>query len=352
MKNSKIYQLSLFNYRNFEFIEIKPESSNLIIIGENGSGKTNILESISFLSPGRGLRSANIEDVCNKGSNFFRSEFILADSGNKCRISLSYNRDLSRKIIEYNGEKINQGELLSLCKVVWLTPQMEGIFLGPSIERRRFLDRIVYSFIPRHAKVITEYEYYLKERLKLLQMDSFDQEWLNILERKLSLSAVELVKNRLEGIAILESVYKEIDSTFPKARLVMDSHCIDMDVEQVKEQFYINRKLDAKTKRTNFGPHRADLIVYYVDKGIEAKYSSTGEQKAMLIFITIAHVMAIRDITNEMPIMLLDETLVHLDESKRKCLVSFLSKMHAQIWTTSTEHDVGKYFSDHEVIKL
>ena len=347
-----IHELSLHQYRNFDAINLTIHSNHIVILGDNGSGKTNILEAISLFSPGRGLRGAKLEEVCNNKYDHFKTQIILENTLGKARISSTYDKLLSKRIISFNDEKINHHELASLCKIIWLTPQMEGIFLGPSSDRRKFFDRIVFAFNAQYAKIIGEYEYYLKERSKLLQMPSIDHKWLQILEDKLGGSALAIVTERVKVLDILQRTLNELETPFPKALLSFDPSYHDMDAQQFQSGFEKSRDVDKHSKRNNFGPHRMDLVVRYAEKDAHAKYSSTGEQKAILISILLGQIFAIKKYSNEKSIVLLDETFVHLDDLRRQYLTNILQSINAQIWITSTEPEFHKYFSEGQVIRL
>jgi len=346
---NKIDSLSLSQYRNLRELDISVNSSPILIIGDNGAGKTNILESISMLSPGRGLRGAKFDDISNHKSPSWHIKARAQSNLGIAKLSTSYSSESSRRFVEFNGSKITNSELAGLLKIIWLTPQMEGLFIGSGSDRRRFLDRIVYCFHPEHASVVNKYEYYLRERLKILQMPGIDYSWLGIIEEKLSVEASSIMHRRKNALDILGDALDKLDSPFPKANLGITGNEFHSN-EWIMEQFKNSRNIDAASKRSNFGPHRSDLLVFY--DGIAASQRSTGEQKAMLISITLAQVIAIKAFAQVSPILLLDEIFVHLDETRREYLAEFLIKAESQVWITSTEDDVGKYFDAPQILRL
>ncbi len=342
----------LRNYRNMKTLDINSDQLRVIILGNNGSGKTNILEAISLLSPARPMRGAKFDEMCNNESSYFEAGFNICANMGFSRVAISFDKSSSKKNIELNEKKIPNHELAKLCSIIWLTPQMEWIFIGPSSDRRRFFDRIVYLFDHQHASRINKYEYYLKERMKILQLPSNNTEWLNIIESKLSEVALAIINKRTEIIKLLQDSLDSLESPFPKARITISENNKYNDVNMIIDQFRLSRENDKASGRNSFGPHKDDFIVFYNAKNIQAKFCSTGEQKAMLISITIAQILALKKFTNNNPILLLDEVFVHLDNQRREYLADFLNKYESQFWVTSTEEEVMQFFPNSLVIRI
>ncbi|MES2214711.1 MAG: DNA replication/repair protein RecF [Pseudomonadota bacterium] len=349
--NISIKELHLSNYRNFDNLRLKLSSDQIIITGNNGIGKTNILEAISFLSPGRGLRYAKLDEISKEGQSWRAGATIHTTLG-LAEIDTKYDIISAKRTTEFNGKKISNTELANFASIVWLTPQMEGLFLGPSSDRRRFLDRACYAFYPLHASLINQYDHALRERLKILESSEGNNEWLDIVEEKISRLAFQINKNRVSVIAKLQNALDNLDNLFPKARLVLEPNYEGLDVSWIQSEFKNARKKDLATGRSNFGIHRSDLIVYYRDKDTLTKHCSTGEQKAMLISVTIAQIMAKQAEGVDGPIMLLDETFVHLDETRREYLADFIKSSSSQVWITSAEPFALGYFKSAQVIEL
>lgn len=348
-----VKDLYLRNYRNLKNFDINAAGSKVFILGDNGSGKTNILESISLLSPGRGLRSAKLDEICNNEASNFEAGFNIYGLLGLSRAVISFDRSSSKKSIEFNEKKIPSSDLTSLYSIIWLTPQMEWLFIGPSSDRRRFFDRIIYLFDHLHASRMNKYEYYLKERMKILQFSPHNKEWLDLIELKLSEVALEIVRKRREIANLLQQSLDALISPFPKASITISGDYSDMDLEWFKAQFCNSRIDDKNSGRSNFGPHRSDLLVFYASKNIQAKFCSTGEQKAMLISLTIAQILALRALSNRYsPILLLDEIFVHLDNERREYLADFLNKYESQFWITSTEEGLERSLPGATVILL
>jgi DNA replication and repair protein RecF len=354
MKYVYLKDIILEDYRNFSQFSATVGKGVNIIIGSNGSGKTNILESISFLSPGKGLKSSDFHEIQKHETNKWRSNFKLHSKLGVAEISSFYStNDRSRKIT-YNGAKVSGGELSNLLNVIWLTPQMEGLFLGSAADRRKFFDRIVFSFDSNHAKNITRYDYYMRERSKFLSSGNvdFSSSWLSKLEDIMSEEAFKIVYARENVASLMQKTIDELKTDFPKVELSItplfeSEKFLDSFKLNYAEILQKNRKKDAYSGRTNFGLHKSDLDVIHKTKQQKAKFCSTGEQKALLISIILASVESVMHNTQTTPILLLDELFVHLDDDRKKYLSSYImeSKMQTFITTTdiiSVEHLISK----------
>lgn len=352
MPKTYIKELSLHNYRNFSDSKFDITSENVLILGNNGSGKTNILEAISLFNPGRGIRSAKLDDICQYNESDFFVDGVIETSLGIARIRSTYDKDNSKRVVEFNNNKISHSELANLLNITWLTPQMDGIFLGPSSDRRKFFDRMVYSFDSDYSKLINEYEYYIKERNNILQSHNTNFDWLDAIEEKLSNAATNITSKRLNTLKIIQDHINNTENNFPKAQLYLEPTFSDYKALDFKEKFRQNRELDRITKRTSFGTHRIDMLTHHQTKQILAKQCSTGEQKSLLISIILGQLLAINNMSPKTTILLLDETLTHLDDLRREYLISFLTTIDAQIFITSTEEDIVKYFSRAQAIRL
>lgn len=342
----KVYieRLILDNYRNFSNLELTFNNNIIVIIGENGSGKTNILESISLFSPGKGLRGVRYEEISHNNKENWSNVIYLQSKIGKALLESNFLSSTNARIIEYNGTKIRSSELGNFANIIWLTPQMDGIFLSSASERRRFLDRIVYNFHPDHASNINKYDYLVSERLKILShaQSNFDESLLRILETKIANIALKINRLRLSVVYFLQQSIATVDAPFPKAKLDV-SLLFENKVED--EEFlhkYLanlnqNRQKDKFTKRTNFGINKQELIVQHQEKGQLAKFCSTGEQKALLISILLGQIEANKTIAKTSPILLLDELFVHLDEVHKSSLAEYIINSKLQTFITTTD---------------
>lgn len=359
MQNIFIKSLKLQNYRNFNELELNIDNNRVMIIGENGSGKTNILEAISLLLPGRGLRMAKLDQLCKIGEDGWNLQTIVQSKIGLCTIDSGFK--LGKRWIDFNGSKITNSELSKLVSIIWLTPQMDGIFLASASERRRFFDRIVYNFVSSHASSVNKYDYYLQERKKILQHNASNASWLDLIEDKIAETSLEIAKNRNLAINKLTAAISSVDVAFPQAVLSIDGEVETKSLnsteestkEFIKNHLTHDRVSDKLSGRTGFGVHRSDLVVIHKDKNQLAKLCSTGEQKSLLISLIIAEVISAINDGEVMPILLLDEIFVHLDEKRKQYLTEFLCSLNGQIFVTATEESANLYFAQSgSVIKI
>lgn len=346
MASSYIESIKFRNYRNFDQYNIEIKENIVLIVGNNGKGKTNILEAISLFSPGRGLRGSKFEHIVKEDKDNFAVETVMKTKVGKGSLSTSYDKNSHKRELRFNDENMKQSELANFLNIVWLTPQMEGFFLDTSSKRRRFLDRLVYNFYPEHAKNLNGYEKLIKERMSILQLDSANSNWLDIVENKISEYIIKIEEKRQGVIGILGEEITLLDKAFPQATF-FTTPSYDYNLpEHIASVLSKNRNIDRLSKKTNFGPHRSDLQTIYSQNNKEAKHCSTGEQKALLMSIIIAQIKAIQKHHSLSPIILLDESLAHLDNARRNKLVDILQETKSQLWITSTESNISDYFSE------
>lgn len=350
---TQIQKLQLSNFRNFESISLDFSPGISLIIGPNGAGKTNLLEAISTLVPGRGLRGAVGHDMRKIGTNRWDIESILETKIGPAKLHLTYEAVSKKKHLEFNDQKITLRELANFTSAIWLTPQMDGLFMGSSTDRRRFLDRLVLTNFDNHAEIVSQYEKYQKERLHILETHIGDSaSWLNIIEGNMASLAVEIIKNRLDTISLLNDNIKDIDSNFPKAHIILESSIIEYikNIDAIIDKFKSFRFQDKESGKTNFGANKTDFITYYGLENIPANYCSTGQQKSLLISILMAHQTALSKKEAIRPMLLLDEVFVHLDDEKRRSLADFLLSINNQIFITSTENDLKTLLKNPNII--
>ena len=371
---SGVTRLTLTDFRNYQFLRINAELSPIVITGENGSGKTNILEAISFLTPGRGLRAARLADIrritpalvsdeyapteisntswavsstIQKGGE----EFEIGTAVEKSARETNENdiRSFERRIVKIDGSKISsQSELGKYISAVWLTPQMDRLFRGGSQPRRSFLDRLVYAFDVEHAKRTANFEHLYREWYQLLKNGSKDNHWLLPLEEYMASLGVAIAAARREQIAKLNTfIEHEPDDVFPSVMLELDG-LIEKMLDKMPaievEDFYKNR-LKEQRKNVLFnenidGVNRTDFKVYYRKKHMPAELCSTGEQKSLLVSIILAQTKSQTLHQGFAPVMLLDEVVAHLDDLKREALIEKIRDLKVQAWITSTNPEL------------
>lgn len=346
MKIENVYlkSFSLANFRNLSELFLNVSNGVNIIVGPNGSGKTSILESISLLSPGKGLKAANFDDMCKYGEDSWETRFKLNSKLGAAEIITNFRMQEKSRKISYNGSKISSTELTNFLNVIWVTPQMEGIFsTSPSI-RRRFLDRIVYNFDPQYAKRLSKYEHYVRERNKVLAQRGWESEtsWLGVIEDKITEEAIAINNARQEAIDLMQKSINCLATDFPKANLKLSKLFSEQRDELstsdcYKEELLNNRAKDSYLGRASFGIHRSDFVVTHQVKQRLARLCSTGEQKALLISIILSSIDSILKSTNFVPILLLDELFVHLDEERREQLSEYITSTKLQTFITTTD---------------
>ena len=348
--NPYISKLKLTNYRNYKSIQLEFPAAPIALVGVNGVGKTNILEAISILQPGRGIRSARFSNMSynNKGKFGIFAELISKEE--KIEIGTEFEEKISRirKIKINKSNFISQKELINYLRVLFITPLMDKIFIDPPSSRRKFFDRITWNFYPSHSVLIRAYEKLIKERNNLLKENSSDVLWIENIEKQLVEYGVNIIVNRDKVLNLLiknlkyRERYKEV---FPLANIYVsgelenvykENAILDNFKKEYLKKLSLSRPSDFLKKTTNIGPHKTDLIVNYKTKNMPAYLCSTGEQKGLLISIVLAAVRSSIDFHGSSPILLLDEVFAHLDESKREALSKEIIELKAQAWMTST----------------
>lgn len=359
MQSLYLKQIQLENYRNFNQFDLTINNNPVALVGKNGSGKTNILEAISQLFPGKGIRAAKFDEVCRYGEQYWHINTALNSKLGTADLSIQY-KHLSKRLNIFNGSKIPSNELSRLLSIIWLTPQMDNIFCDSVSDRRRFFDRIVYNFDLEHAANLNKYDYYITERLRMLTSGSFDANWIKVLDRKLAEIAVLIAIARVNTLIKLQKTIDSLRTDFPQAVLGINGDVEmavlnnkDNIVDYVEYELFKNRSKDQLTCKTNFGTHRSDFFVVHKKHNKPAKFGSTGEQKAMLVSIALAQLHTIIQEQMIKPIVLLDEVFVHLDDKRKACLSEFIIFSNIQAWVTSTDiRGIEKFTTSAELIKL
>jgi DNA replication and repair protein RecF len=333
-KSVTITRLSLSNFRSYHDAIIVPGSGLNILTGENGAGKTNILEAVSLMTPGRGLRNAPLSEMsCQAGDGGFGVAGQLGEVAIGTG-TLSANPD--RRIVRINGAASPATALGEWVSVVWLTPAMDRLFLDGASERRRMLDRLTLALDPTHAKHANRYEAAMRQRNRLLSDEQRpDPEWLGALEHQMSEHGMAIASARLALIdALGQRLLAQAEGPFARAGLSLEGWRPDANFAT---QLKLDRARDAAAGRTVSGPHRSDLAVMHLGKQQPAARCSTGEQKALLLGIILAHADLVSEHHARRPILLLDEVAAHLDPVRRAALFLRLDDGGGQVWVTGTE---------------
>lgn len=329
-----VKRLLLTDFRNHADALLTPGADFVVLSGENGAGKTNILEAVSLLSPGRGLRGAPLSEMARQGGP---GGFGIAATLDEAEIGSGTRADApERRIVRVNGATAAATSLAQWLVVLWLTPAMDRLFLEAPGERRRFLDRLTLALNPGHAHEATRYEAAMRERNRLLADDRPpDPAWLEALEARMAEHGAAIDAARREAVAALGArLADQPAGPFARAGLALEGW--QGDSSALAAALREGRRRDAAAGRTLAGPHRADLQVTHLDKAQPAHLCSTGEQKALLLGIVLAHAELVADRVGNPPILLLDEVAAHLDPGRRAALFDRLAG-RGQVWMTGTE---------------
>lgn len=335
MPRLAVTSLSLSHFRSYKHAEIESSGGITALYGANGAGKTNVLEAISMLSPGRGLRRAGPAELMRRPEALgWKVSAELHSLSEVHEVSTRAEPDIARSV-EIDGKKAPQVALGRLARIVWLVPVMDRLWVEGAGERRRFLDRMVMSFHPKHAEATLAYEKAMRDRNRLLKDQVSDSSWYGALEAQMAESGAEIVANRADVLTRLQIAQDNAQTAFPTAELSLIGDPFSTPAA-LSEVFRAGRTQDLRAGRTLDGPHRADLHAVFQAKGVEARACSTGEQKALLISLILANARALRDDFGAPPILLLDEVAAHLDADRRAALYSELDALNAQAWLTGT----------------
>ena len=354
-------RLTLSDFRNYADQRLETGGRSIVLTGPNGAGKTNLLEAVSMFVPGRGLRGASFEDIARKDSA--AGWAVAAEtSGPHGEASLgtawrpaTQPNGIGARQVRIDGEtQKGSGALGDYLRIVWLTPAMDRLFAGPAGDRRRFIDRLTLAFDPAHNSRSLAFERLMRERNRLLSEPRPDPIWLSGIEEQLAEAAVAVAAARSTAIEALRGFVGQMTSTatetpFPAAELAiigeLEARIAELPSVQVEDGYrkalQDGRYRDAQAGRTLHGPHRSDLHVVHAGTGVEARLCSTGEQKALLIAITLAHARAVKAaFAGWAPILLLDEIAAHLDAGRRAALFTELDALGSQVWMTGTDRSL------------
>lgn len=346
-------RLKLTDFRNYAAVSLDMDGRHVVLTGDNGAGKTNLMEAVSFLSPGRGLRRAAYSDVTRVGASAGFSIFAELE-GMEGGVEIGTGADTTdentARKLRINGTTAKTAdELTDHLRVLWLTPSMDGLFTGGSSDRRRFLDRLVLSLDPAHGRRASDFERAMRSRNKLLDEGRFDPSWLSGIEQQMASLGIAMALARQEMLGLLTRLIEETRETspFPSAALALSGFmdgqfarpAVDLE-DDYAAMLADSRYRDAAAGRTLDGPHRADLLVRHREKQMEAERCSTGEQKALLVGLILAHAKLVANLTGHAPVLLLDEIAAHLDEGRRTALFDLIDSLGGQAFMTGTDRSM------------
>lgn len=351
-----VTRLMLTNFRSYGMLDLKVEARHVVLTGPNGAGKTNVLEALSMLAPGRGLRGVKLGELARHapGDQTQRPWAVSATLGGpsgETQLGVGYMPGLddvgvTKRAVRVDGVALaNPAQLAERIRLIWLAPAMDRLFIDGVSERRRFLDRLIASFDPAHARRWGAYEIAMRERLSALRSGA-QAAWLKALERTMAEHAVSVSASRLAGVKCLaRAMDEQRASMFPRADIAL-SGSVEAALGrspaiEVEDAFAATlagaRASDAESGRTSAGPHLTDFVVRHHEKGREAQACSTGEQKALLIRLILASAALPAPGAPDAPVLLLDEIAAHLDETRRRALFDEIDALKIQTWMTGTD---------------
>ena len=355
--------LNLKNFRNHNNLSMTIPKSSILIYGENGCGKTNILEAISLLSQGKGMRKSKTEDylsqsvLTNEGEKSWgiNADIVTPDGKVNIGTGLKENSQSKSRIVRVNSENSSQVELGKILKISWITPQMCILFQSGMNERRRFIDSLTSSLDTLHLSRVYKYKKLLRQRSNIILQFNSDATWLSSIESQISELAVAIIASRLDLVQVLNDLYQEeflnkfLTDNFPPVEIKLKGEIEDLLLKKSALEVEDCIRLVLKKSRFNNdisinGPHTTEIEIFNRKSNKQVEISSTGEQKLILISIILSHARMLNIKFNRAPILLLDDIVEHLDEKHRVALYHEVTRHSAQSWFTSTSKDAfNKY---------
>ena len=350
-------ELKLTDFRNYARAALALDERPVVLVGDNGSGKTNLLEAVSLLGAGQGLRGRPYGELCRKeGSGGFAIAARVTSRLGEIEIGTGFALGIgpeAGRTVRIGGKEQSAGVLADHVKLVWLIPAMDGLFTGPASERRRFLDRLVVTIDPKMRGPLNRYERAMRQRNRLFQLREYAGALFAGLEEQMAEAGVAIAASRRDAI---ERLTQQIERTrkargpspFPFAVLALEGTLegalADRPATEVEDEFRLalehSRERDRAASRALAGPHLSDLIVIHGPQNAPAPHCSSGEQKALLLGLILAKAELIRELEGVSPLVLLDEVAAHLDASRREALFAEILRLNAQAWMTGTDRDL------------
>ena len=353
----RLERLQLTEFRNYDALALDLDGRHVVLTGDNGAGKTNLLEAVSFLAPGRGMRRAAYDAVTRHGAERgFAVAALVEGAMGSARIGTGYVpggesedgvRDSGSRRVRIDGANAKTADELSdHIRMAWLSPASDGLFTGAAGDRRRFLDRLVLALDPAHRRRMGDYERAMRQRNKLLEERPLDDRWFDGLEWQLAELGVAITAARAELVALLIAMIARMpEGPFPRAEVTLDGDeerrhgsapSIELE-ERLRMCLAESRVRDRAAGRTTAGPHTTDMEVLHGPKSMPAALCSTGEQKALLVGLTLAHARLVGEAAGLPPVLLLDEIAAHLDARRRAALFDILEDLGGQTFMTGTD---------------
>ncbi|MEM1078017.1 MAG: DNA replication/repair protein RecF [Pseudomonadota bacterium] len=340
MARLAVESLQLSYFRSHKSLTLELDQRPVVLHGANGVGKTNVLEALSLLSPGRGLRRAKGEQLARQPDSLGWKVSARVSNGEVSHLIETGSQAGSARNVKIDGKTKPQLALGSLVPVVWLVPAMDRLWTESAEGRRRFLDRLTLNFFPEHGRNVLSYEKAMRDRNRLLKDGVTDPHWYDALEARMAEAGERIALQRSETLRRIEEAQAKCNDAFPDGDLALigpEGDEILATDPHIRAALQDGRQRDLLAGRTLSGPHRDDLIAVYATKGIPAKDCSTGEQKALLISLILAVVRSLKNEHTAPPLVLLDEISAHLDRDRQNTLYDEICALGTQAWMTGTE---------------
>ena len=343
-------RLQLNDFRNYPLLDASFAAGTIALVGENGAGKTNLLEALSFFTPGRGLRRADLDEPARLGGGGgWAISAILQTETGELRMGTGIEANEPGRKCRIDRHAVSSAAAFAEhVRVVWLTPAQDGLFTGPAGDRRRFMDRLVLAVDPSHGARVNALDKALRQRNRLLEDERYDAAWAGAIEREIAETGVAVAAARYETVSRLAALierHRDDASLFPHATVILDGE-IERRVgsepageieDWFRERLRETRGRDRAAGRTLTGPQTCDLKVWHGPKAMPAERASTGEQKALLIGLALAHAHLVAEMSGIAPVILMDEVAAHLDPGRRAALYAKLALLQGQVWMTGTD---------------
>lgn len=357
-----VARLALTEFRNHAALSLDFDSRPVCLFGPNGAGKTNLIEALTMLAPGRGLRGASVNELARNGgeerAQLWAVSARVRRDDDEIALGIGAERTPEggvKRVMRRDSMPATASELGDAARMTWLTPAMDRLWSGPAGDRRRFFDRLTLARASEHGHAAAAYERAMRERQRLLSDRNFDDVWLTGLEREMSAHGAAIAAARVETLARLQqAIDSRPDGAFPKANLALEgllearfeAGAKSADVEEdFAELLRDVRGRDAGAGRALDGPHRSDLKARHAVKDMDADQCSTGEQKALLLGLTLAQARALADDPGAgASLILIDEAAAHLDAVRRAALFDELLANPGQAWLTGTDENLFEAF--------
>ncbi len=343
-------ELTLSHFRSHKGAQMRFDGRPVAIYGANGVGKTNILEAISVLSPGRGMRRVAASEMTRTPEALGWKVTALLQSRDQYYEVETGSVEGAARTVTVDGKTASQAVLGRIARILWLMPSMDRLWIEGAEGRRRFLDRMTLSLVPSHGEAVIAYEKAMRQRNRLLKDQVADAAWYRALEGQMAVQGAQIHQNRVDALAALTAAQISAPTAFPAADLTLlfADGAREGPVQEAAllSAYQEGRIRDMRAGRTLIGPHRADLGAVYQAKGIAARQCSTGEQKALLVSLILANARALAADFGAPPILLLDEVAAHLDANRRAALFDEICDLNAQAFMTGTGAELFEALGD------